>query len=69
MPTLLYSFGIEKSEYESTAFGRNLLNTQQDYVLLADGEFRGNIDKAKQKELLNALEYADMAIKTNFFKK
>ena len=69
MPTLLYSFGIDKSEYESTSFGRNLLNTQQDYVLLADGEFRGNIDKAKQKELLNGLEYADMAIKTNFFKK
>lgn len=69
MPTLLYSFGIDKSEYESTSFGRNLLNTQQDYVLLADGEFRGNIDKAKQKELLNGLEYADMAIRTNFFKK
>ncbi|ACL74756.1 LTA synthase family protein [Ruminiclostridium cellulolyticum] len=69
MSTLLYSFGIEKSEYESTSFGRNLLNTQQDYVLLADGEFRGNIDKAKQKELLDGLEYADMAIKTNFFKK
>ncbi len=69
MPTLLYSFGIDKSEYESTSFGRNLLNTQQDYVLLADGEFRGNVDKAKQKELLNGLEYADMAIKTNFFKK
>lgn len=69
MPTLLYSFGIDKNEYESTVFGRNLLNTQQDYVLLANGEFRGNIDKAKQSELLNGLEYADMVIKTNFFKK
>lgn len=69
MPTLLYSFGIDKSEYESTSFGRNLLNTQEDYVLLADGEFRGNIDSTKQKELLNGLDYADMAIKTNFFKK
>ncbi len=69
MPTLLYSFGIDKSEYESTSFGRNLLNTQKDYVLLADGEFRGNIDSAKQKELQDGLDYADMAIKTNFFKK
>lgn len=69
MPTLLYSFGIDKSEYESTSFGRNLLNTKKDYVLLADGEFRGNVDKSEQNELLNGLEYADMAIKTNFFKK
>ncbi|HEX2925353.1 MAG TPA: LTA synthase family protein [Ruminiclostridium sp.] len=69
MPTLLYSFGIDKSEYESTIFGRNLLNTKQDYVLLADGEFRGNIDKKSREEILNGLEYADMAIKTNFFKK
>jgi phosphoglycerol transferase MdoB-like AlkP superfamily enzyme len=69
MPTLLYSFGIDESEYESTVFGRNLLNTKEDFALLANGEFRGNIDSKKQAEVLQGLEYADMAIRSNFFKK
>ncbi len=67
MPTLLYSFGIDDSEYDSTVFGRNLLNTNEDYVLLADGEFRGKIDSDKQAEVLKGLEYADMAIRSDFF--
>jgi phosphoglycerol transferase MdoB-like AlkP superfamily enzyme len=69
MPTLLYLFGIDESEYESTVFGRNLLNTNEDYVLLSNGEFRGNIKPDKKEELLKGLEYADMAIRSNFFKK
>lgn len=69
MPSLLYAFGIDKSEYESTVFGRNLFNTKQDYALLSNGEFRGNIDSQKQAEVLKGLEYADMAIRSNFFKK
>jgi lipoteichoic acid synthase len=69
MPTLLYSFGIDESEYESTVFGRNLLNTKEDYVVLANGEFRGKIDSAKQTEILKGLEYADMAVRSDFFKK
>lgn len=68
MPTLLYSFGIDESEYQSTAFGRNLFNTKEDYVLLADGQFHGNIDESKKEELLKGLEYADMAIRSDFFK-
>lgn len=69
MPTLLYLFGVDKSEYESTVFGRNLLNTKEDYVLLADGEFRGSISEEKKAEMLKGLEYADMAIRSDFFKK
>lgn len=69
MPTLLYLFGIDESEYESTVFGRNLMNTKEDYVLLSNGEFRGNIKPDKKETLLRGLEYADMAIRSNFFKK
>ena len=69
MPTLLYTFGIDSSEYESTTFGRNLLNTNEDYVLLSNGEFRGKIDSEKQAEVLKGLEYADMAIRSDFFNK
>lgn len=68
MPTLLYSFGIDESEYESTVFGRNLLNTKEDFALLADGEFRGKVSPDKKNEILNGLEYADMAVRSNFFK-
>ncbi len=67
MPTLLYAFGFEESEYKSTVFGRNLLKTKEDYVLLADGEFRGNLSAENQTEMLKGLEYADMAIKSNYF--
>ncbi len=69
MPTLLYAFGIDKEEYESTVFGRNLLNTEEDYVLLSNGEFRGNIDSDMQARILKGLEYADMAIRSDFFSK
>lgn len=69
MPTLLYLLGIDKSEYQSTVFGRNLLNTNEDYALLSDGQFRGKIDPAEQAEVLKGLEYADKAIRSNFFKK
>jgi len=69
MPTLLYSLGIDKSEYQSTVFGRNLFNTNEDYVLLSNGEFRGNIESSKQAEILKGLEYADMAIRSDFFNK
>lgn len=69
MPTLLYLLGTDESKYESTVFGRNLLNTNQDYVLLSNGEFRGKIELDKQAEILKGLEYADMAIRSDFFKK
>lgn len=68
MPTLLYLFGFDESEYKSTVFGRNLLKTKEDYVLLTDGEFRGSISSTKQTEILKGLEYADMAIRSNYFK-
>ncbi len=69
MPTLLYLLGVDGSEYESTVFGRNLLNTREDYAMLSDGEFRGEIDSAGQAQVLKGLEYADKAIRSNFFKK
>lgn len=68
MPTLLYLLGVDESEYESTVFGRNLLNTKEDYVVLSNGEFRGKIDEGKKEEMLKGLEYADMAIRSDFFK-
>ncbi len=68
MPTLLYALGIDEKEYESTVFGRNLLNTKEDYVLLSNGEFRGKIDEKKKTDMLMGLEYADKAIRSDFFK-
>ncbi|HEY5585814.1 MAG TPA: LTA synthase family protein [Ruminiclostridium sp.] len=68
MPTLLYLLGIDESEYASTVFGRNLLKTKEDYVLFSNGEFRGKVDSDRQAEILKGLEYADMAIRSDFFK-
>jgi phosphoglycerol transferase MdoB-like AlkP superfamily enzyme len=68
MPTLLYLFGIDKSQYDSTTFGRNLMNTNRDYAVLANGEVKGNVTEAQKTELVKSLEYADKAIRVNFFK-
>lgn len=68
MPTLLYLFGTDKSQYESTTFGRNLMNTNKDYAVLANGEVKGNVTEEQKTELVKSLEFADKAIRVNFFK-
>lgn len=69
MPTILYLFGIDKKQYETTTFGRNLMNTKKDYAVLTNGEVKGNVTDEAKKKLVKGLEYSDKAIRVNFFKK
>lgn len=69
MPTVANLFGFEEKEYSSTVFGRDLLNTNKNYVLLSNGEIRGDVNEKDKAEIQKGLEYADMAIRSNFFKK
>ena len=41
MPTLLYMLGVDKTEYENTALGRNLLNTNRNFAIITDGTIKG----------------------------
>jgi membrane-anchored protein YejM (alkaline phosphatase superfamily) len=69
MPTVANLFGFDEKEYSSTVFGRNLLNTNKNFVLLANGEIRGDVNEKDKAEIQRGLEYADMAIRSNYFKK
>lgn len=69
LPTLTYLMGIDHKEIEGTAMGRNLLNTQKDYVVLENGELigRGLSDK-EVKDAKLGLDIGDKIIRSNYFK-
>jgi phosphoglycerol transferase MdoB-like AlkP superfamily enzyme len=70
LPTLAYLMGIEDSDYNSTAMGRNLLNTKKNYTVLSNGEFIGEAATDKEKEdAIKGLELADKIIRSDYFKK
>lgn len=66
LPTISYLLGIDESEYIDTAMGRNLLNTNQNFVVLTTGEYRGD-NKKEKKEKLKSLNISDMMIRSDYF--
>ncbi|MGL4849173.1 MAG: LTA synthase family protein [Clostridium sp.] len=71
MPTLLYALGIPSSEYENTAMGRNLLNTNRSFAILNNGTIAGDT-KDLTKEQIKLIEespnLSDKLIRSNFNK-
>lgn len=68
MPTLLYALGIPKEEYDNTALGRNLLNTDKSYAILTDGSVRHeNLTDDEVKIINSSLELSDKMIRGNYF--
>lgn len=69
MPTLLYALGVDASEYENTALGRNLLNTKKSFAISADNEFFGedNLSQEEKELQLEILELSDKMIRANYF--
>lgn len=69
MPTILYLMGADKEEYENTAMGRNLLNTEESYAVWSDGEFiAGTESQDKKEEALTGLDIADKIIRSDYLK-
>ena len=69
MPTILYLMGVSKSEYENTAMGRNLLNTEKSYAVWSNGDFICDKEsKDSKKEALKGLDIADKLVRSNYFK-
>ncbi|SFC34285.1 LTA synthase family protein [Clostridium uliginosum] len=68
MPTLLYMLGVDKSKYEDTAFGRNLLNTQKSFAVLTNGTIKGGENLTdKEKEIYKkSLDLSDKMIRANY---
>ena len=68
MPTLLYALGIDKNEYEGTALGRNLLNTNRSYAILTNGEFVGTVTEEEKQIFSKILDLSDKMIRGDYFK-
>ncbi len=69
MPTILYMLGIDKSKYENTVMGRNLLNTNKNYAILTNGTIKGtDLSAEDEQQLKNSLELSDKMIRSNSFK-
>lgn len=69
MPTILYLLGVDRSEFDDTAMGRVLVNTDRDATILYSGEIKGNPkDEAEKQHLEDALTISDLIIRGNYFK-
>ena len=69
MPTILYLYGIDASEYKNTALGRNLLNTNRSFSITTNGIVRGNnVSEEDATQLTNILELSDKMIRADYFK-
>ncbi len=69
LPTLAYLMGIDSSKYEGTAMGRNLLNTNKNFTVLASGEYIGDKNSEKDEQhAVKGIELADKIIRSNYFK-
>lgn len=68
MPTLLYLLGIDENNYQNTAMGRNLLNTNRNYAILTDGTIKGtNLSEKDKKIIKSSLDLSTKMIKSNTF--
>lgn len=68
MPTLLYLLGIPKDQYENTAIGRNLLNTNKSFAVITNGTLKGGENLTdKEKEIYKkSLDISDKMIRANY---
>jgi len=69
LPTLAYLMGIDHSDYEGTAMGRNLLNTNRNFAILSGGKSAGTFPSSKDRENATlGVGIADEVIRSNYFK-
>jgi uncharacterized sulfatase len=70
LPTICYMMGIDRQKYEKTAMGRNLLNTNENFVVLKGDRYTSDkIDENKKKQAIKGVALAEYIIRGNYFKK
>lgn len=70
LPTLASLLGIDEEVYKNTAFGRNLLNTQKNFAVLANKQFVGRQDNNEEKlHAMNGLDISNLIVTKNYFHK
>ncbi|MHB8075461.1 MAG: LTA synthase family protein [Desulfosporosinus fructosivorans] len=69
LPTLASVMGIDRKEYEGTAMGRNLLNTNRDFAVLSNGQTVGTFPSDKDREdAVLGIGIADEIIRSDYFR-
>lgn len=68
MPTLLYYLGVDKSKYEDTALGKNLLNTNKSFAVITNGTLKGgeNLTDKEKEVYKKSLDISDKMIRANY---
>ncbi len=69
LPTVAYLMGVDDSEYNRTAMGRNLLNTHKDFAVLIDGQYIGEAAEREKTSAVHGFEVADKIIRSSYFGK
>jgi lipoteichoic acid synthase len=68
LPTIAYLMGVNEDKYSHTTLGRNLLNTEKDYAILADGTLMGKSSDIKE-HAMKGIDISDLLIQSNYFQK
>lgn len=69
MPTLLYLMGVETDKYINTTLGRNLLNTNKSFAVLANLDVIDENLTDEEKEMYkNIVDLSDKMIRSNYLK-
>ena len=70
LPTAAALLGIDPSNYANTAMGRNLLNTEKDFTVLANKTSIGTHPENQKQEAhaIEGIDTADLIIRSNYFK-
>lgn len=71
LPTISYLMGVDSQNFTNTAIGRNLLTTERDFAVLADGTLVGedaNVSVIKDPAM-QGIDIADLLIQSNYFER
>ncbi|TGE31731.1 LTA synthase family protein [Desulfosporosinus sp. Sb-LF] len=69
MPTVAYLMGVSEDKYKKTVLGRNLLNTNKDFAVLANKQYVGEAaSNEKLQSNVLGIDIADLIIRKNYFK-
>ncbi|MBS5921207.1 MAG: LTA synthase family protein [Clostridium perfringens] len=67
LPTIAYLLGFNRDEFDSTAMGRVLVNTNRNAIILNNGEIVGTPTPKEKAHLEKSFNIADMVIQGNYF--
>lgn len=69
MPTICYLLGVDPNKYANTTIGRNLLNTNKDFAVLANKQYVGKEVSQSEKDFeIKAIDISNNILKGNYFK-